>query len=119
MYAIRSYYDSEGNPVEAYQSAGSGISSSILAGNGVRGINEDHTGRFWFATEGGISIYDPLKNETTVLREKDGLPGNACYCVIPDRGYMWVSTLNGLARIDTHRITSYNVCYTKLLRSLY
>jgi len=96
--------DSEGNPVEAYQSAGSGISSSILAGNGVRGINEDHTGRFWFATEGGISIYDPLKNETTVLREKDGLPGNACYCVIPDRGYMWVSTLNGLARIDTQSL---------------
>lgn len=92
--------DPDGNPVEVYRPADAN-GSSVLAGNGVRGVSEDETGRFWFATEGGISLYDPVQKETTVLREKDGLPGNACYCVIPAGKYMWVSTLNGLARIDT------------------
>lgn len=93
--------DPDGNPFSVFKPDEKGESGLHLAGNGVRGIGEDDLGRLWFATEGGVSIYDPINKETVILREKNGLPSNATYCALWGDGYMWVSTLNGLARIDT------------------
>lgn len=91
--------DRDGKPKQVfkYETRNDGL---VLAGKGVRGGTEDNLGRIWLATEGGISIYDPTEKTTTVLREKNGLPSNATYCAVRSGGYMWVSTLHGLARID-------------------
>ncbi|WP_157237968.1 hybrid sensor histidine kinase/response regulator transcription factor [Desulfobacter curvatus] len=93
--------DPEGNPLTTFEHGKKDDNGLVLAGNGVRGIGEDNCGRLWFATEGGVSIYDPAKKKTVILREKNGLPSDATYCALLNSGYMWVSTLNGLARIDT------------------
>ncbi|TKB11832.1 two-component regulator propeller domain-containing protein [Desulforhopalus sp. IMCC35007] len=71
-----------------------------LAGKGIRGVGEDSLGRIWLATEGGVSIYDEASESTTILREENGLPSNATYCAIDGAGFMWISTLHGLARVD-------------------
>ncbi len=73
----------------------------ILAGEGIRGLGEDSRGRIWMATEGGITLFDPVSGEAVILREEDGLPSNATYCALPVEQYMWVSTLRGLARVDS------------------
>ena len=93
--------DPAGNPLTTFEQCKKDDHGLALSGNGVRGIEEDNCGRLWFATEGGVSIYDPGKKETVILREKNGLPSDATYCALLNDGYMWVSTLNGLARIDT------------------
>ncbi len=101
--------DFDGNPLNVFKPGENEDSGLYLAGNGVRGIGEDDLGRLWFATEGGISIYDSTKKETIILRERDGLPSNATYCALWVDGYIWVTTLNGLARIDseTFQIETY------------
>ena len=56
-----------------------------LVQNKVSSIIQDKDGHFWFGTNGGLSVYDPDKNQFTNYTQES-------------------------------RITSYNVCYTKLLR---
>ena len=92
--------DEQGDPLRVWQYAADSPAEQVLAGNGVRGIGEDSLGRIWIATEGGVSVYDRKTGKVWIIREQDGLPNNAAYCVIPVGQYMWVSTLRGLARID-------------------
>jgi len=108
MWAGTSYglllFDPDGNPLKVFK-PGKDVKSGLeLAGNGVRGIGEDHLSRLWLATEGGLSIYDPVEKQTIILREKHGLPSNATYCALWNDGFMWVTTLNGLARVDAETL---------------
>jgi ligand-binding sensor domain-containing protein/signal transduction histidine kinase/CheY-like chemotaxis protein len=102
--------DSYGTPVQVWKYSDKTTTGLLLPGKGIRGINEDHLGRIWLATEGGIAIFNEEENNTTILREDDGLPSNAAYSAVYADGYMWVSTLHGLARVgvDTLDIENYS-----------
>jgi len=94
--------DKAGDPVKVWHPGsfdqGSG---QILAGEGVRGLGEDAQARIWMASEGGVTILDRETEEAIIIREENGLPSNAAYCAIRAGQYMWVSTLGGLARINS------------------
>lgn len=97
--------DEHGDILKTWQySAGSGP-DQILAGTGAQGIGEDRFGRIWIASNSGLSVYDEKTKRVVMLREKDGLPSNNAYCALSSGDYMWVSTLNGLARIDIRDFT--------------
>lgn len=66
----------------------------------VNGIDQDHFGRMWFATQGGgLSVFNGsvFKNYT----KEDGFPSNVFYAVEVDyRGNVWASCEKGLIRFD-------------------
>jgi ligand-binding sensor domain-containing protein/signal transduction histidine kinase/DNA-binding response OmpR family regulator len=95
---------SNGDVIKVWRYSPENSSGLQLAGKGVRGIGEDSTGRIWLATEGGVSIYNEATESTTILREENGLPSNATYSAIDGAGFMWISTLHGLARIDINTL---------------
>jgi ligand-binding sensor domain-containing protein len=54
----------------------------------VYGITQDHWGRVWFATRGGITVYDGTSWKTYTI--SDGLPVLAFYAVQTDqKGRIW------------------------------
>jgi len=65
-------------------------------------IYEDNAGNIMLGTNGGgIVIMDPELNIIKTITEKDGLPSSTiCSIESDDRGNLWVSTYNGLAKID-------------------
>lgn len=68
----------------------------------VRGIHQDSTGHYWFATlGGGLTRWTPDTETFTTYGRADGLPNEELYAVLPDAlGYLWLPTNNGLARFD-------------------
>jgi ligand-binding sensor domain-containing protein/anti-sigma regulatory factor (Ser/Thr protein kinase) len=68
---------------------------------------------FWLATDNGILVYDPKKNE--VIRHLTlGSPdrSNVCYAIQKDKnGFIWVSSNTGLYRINPqdYTIQNYNI----------
>ncbi|MCL5128365.1 MULTISPECIES: two-component regulator propeller domain-containing protein [unclassified Algibacter] len=53
----------------------------------------------WIGTNGaGLKEYDITKNTTKTYTEKDGLPNDVVYGILPDnKGKLWLSTNNGLS----------------------
>lgn len=73
-----------------------------LPNNFVTFLGETRLGELWLATKGGgIARYNAAHNNFDCLTESDGLAHNNCYAVLDDeQGHLWVSTDNGLCRID-------------------
>jgi len=62
-----------------------------LASSKVSGMAQDHRGRMWFASSGGVSVYDGV--EWRNFDEKDGLPGSSFqHVAIDDKSRVWVQT---------------------------
>lgn len=70
------------------------------------------SGNLWLATEGeGIYILNIYTNELKNISMKEGLSSDIAYGIMPDEnGYIWVSTENGLNRINykTGNINTFN-----------
>jgi signal transduction histidine kinase/ligand-binding sensor domain-containing protein/DNA-binding NarL/FixJ family response regulator len=68
----------------------------------VRSIHEDLRGNLWVGTEGGgLLLFNPVSGKFTRFSAADGLPGNTILRLLEDeKGYLWISTFNGLARFD-------------------
>lgn len=87
---------------------------SSLAHNYITGLIYDRQGRLWVGTlGGGVSVLgSDLQDERyrfTTLSQRHGLPGDSVQAmVMDDAGQIWVSTEDGLARIDpeTRAITA-------------
>jgi len=79
---------------------------SSLAHNYITGLIHDRQGRLWVGTlGGGVSLLgSDLEDERyrfTTLSQRHGLPGDSVQAmVMDDAGQIWVSTEDGLARID-------------------
>lgn len=71
-------------------------------GSCVRAIHEDKAGHFWIGTEGrGLLLFDRIKGTFTAFSEKDGLCSNTVLTILEDeKGYLWLSTFNGISRFD-------------------
>ncbi len=80
-----------------------GTAKNKIPYNNINGIIEDKQGILWLATGGGGLIKWDRKNNTLItLTDKDGLSTNVLYCILEDdRGYLWISSDNGLMRLNT------------------
>ncbi len=68
----------------------------------VNVIKESRDGTIRIGTMGaGLISYFPGKNEFTYFSVSDGLAGGILWGILEDsRGYLWISTNNGLSRLD-------------------
>lgn len=80
-------------------------SNSRLSNAVIYSIAGDHEGNIWVGTlGGGINKFDKKTGQFTAYTEKDGLCNNLVNKVIEDdKGYIWISTNNGLSRFDPKR----------------
>ncbi|MBX7043346.1 MAG: hypothetical protein K1X85_10640 [Ignavibacteria bacterium] len=76
---------------------------------GAGGVNIDKVvyslavtadGCVWAGTTSGIYILNEKKRTCRAINEKDGLPNNLIYSIIPDNDSIWISTNNGIARLS-------------------
>jgi ligand-binding sensor domain-containing protein/two-component sensor histidine kinase len=73
--------------------------SNYLENNTIMSIQRDDQGRIWFATYGGVVVWED--GEFSRYTIEDGLPSNGVISILLDRdGQAWVSTFNGFARFD-------------------
>lgn len=90
--------DTETKAVKIYirDEKGNSISS-----NSVNNIYEDAKGMYWIATSNGLNKFDPATEHFEHYFEKDGLPNDYIYCVMPDKsGNVWMSTNKGVSRYN-------------------
>ena len=78
-----------------------GITNDIYR-TGIRRIGEDGLGNLWFTTNrGGLYKMHRIDTSFTSLTVDDGLPRNSVMSLeTDDNGDIWVSTSNGIARIN-------------------
>ena len=58
----------------------------------------------------GVTDIDGQYSPYTILNADDGLPSNYVYRIIQDKkGYIWISSLDGIARFDGYSVKSFNV----------
>jgi ligand-binding sensor domain-containing protein/serine phosphatase RsbU (regulator of sigma subunit) len=83
-------------------------------------IYQDPSGHFWIGTYGGgLNKFDPRKGICTRhYRDKDGLPNDVVYGILPDeQGCLWFSTNKGLSKFDPRSETFKNYTYRDGLQS--
>ena len=73
-----------------------------LSDNRVISVFVDGRGMVWAGTEGGgLNRLDPETGQVKRYSVESGLPHDNVEAILEDdRGYLWVSTNNGLARLD-------------------
>ncbi|MDR2775070.1 MAG: response regulator, partial [Tannerella sp.] len=84
--------------------------------NDVLNINRDGKGNIWVGTSFGIlklTDFHPETNETSFVsyNEIEGLPNNTIHGILEDdRGYLWISTNDGLVQFDaeSEKFRQYN-----------
>ena len=83
---------------------------SSLTGAYILSIFEDQRNQIWVGTRG--SGLDLLSTEGRLIRhlsQSAGLPGNSIYAIQEDaNGFLWISTENGLSRMDLRNFTFKN-----------
>jgi|GEM_PF-571288 len=75
-----------------------------LSHRDARNIYQQDDSTFWFASYGGgITRWRSDSNTLLNLRTNNGLANNSTYGILPDknRQFLWVSTNNGLSRLNT------------------
>ncbi|WP_235972943.1 hybrid sensor histidine kinase/response regulator transcription factor [Flavobacterium undicola] len=86
----------------------------VNIGYPVRCIHEDRNKQLWVATqEGGLLLFNRKTNTFKRFTTADGLSSNTILRILEDKkGNLWMSTYNGLSRLDiktkTFRIFSKN-----------
>lgn len=66
-------------------------------------LHEDGNGIIWLATNGqGLLRWNPANNQVRTFTMEDGLSANTLYRIEQDaKGYLWISSDNGLMCFDT------------------
>ncbi len=73
-----------------------------ISDNSVNCIAQTEDGMLWVGTSGGgLNRLNPETGVFTSFRVSDGLADDNVFGILPDRqGYLWISTANGLSRLD-------------------
>lgn len=64
----------------------------------------------WIGTAGGgLNLFNKRDEIFSHITEKDGLPNNVVYGILPDsEGNLWLSTNKGLSKFNPHKVTFRN-----------
>ncbi|GAB6040767.1 ATP-binding protein [Endothiovibrio diazotrophicus] len=75
---------------------------TALHGGHVYAIAQDASGDLWVGTgSGGLNRLDPLSGRVSHITEAHGLPSATVLGIVDDGGgHLWLSTKNGLARLE-------------------
>lgn len=77
-----------------------------LVHNHINQMAEDPIGRIWFATKGGVSVYN--NGNWTTWTEDNGLTSNNVLCIVFDaEGNAWLGTDKGLSMYDGMELTKF------------
>jgi ligand-binding sensor domain-containing protein len=77
-----------------------------LAGNKVNAINSDSTGKLYFGTDNGLSVFDGANWAT--YRAENGLVSNNILTISVDKNnVVWLGTDNGVSSMKDGKFTSY------------
>lgn len=72
-----------------------------ISSNSINHIYEDPKNNLWFATASGLNRFDPRTEHFEHFFEKDGLPNDYIYCVMPDKsGNLWMTTNKGISKFN-------------------
>ncbi|MCW3103682.1 MAG: rsbU 6 [Bacteroidetes bacterium] len=72
-----------------------------ISSNSINHIYEDAKNNLWFATANGLNKFDPRTEHFDHYFEKDGLPNDYIYCVMPDKqGNLWMTTNKGISKFN-------------------
>lgn len=76
----------------------------------IRSIHEDARHNFWIGTqEGGLLLFDRGTGKYEQFTTSEGLPNNTVLRILEDQsGQLWMSTYNGLSRMDVRTRTFRN-----------
>ncbi|WP_336517101.1 two-component regulator propeller domain-containing protein [Pollutibacter soli] len=76
--------------------------NNTISSNTGTAILEDSKQNLWLGTlDGGLVKYDFKADSFSRFTTKQGLPGNSIYSIIEDdKGYLWLSTDNGICRFS-------------------
>jgi len=87
--------------------------ANSISASKITALYEDSHGYIWICTHsGGLNKYDKTKNCFYHFTTHNGLPNDVVFGALEDdRGNMWISTLNGLAKLNpvTNFIRVYDV----------
>jgi ligand-binding sensor domain-containing protein len=82
-----------------------------LSHNFILSVYENPDGTIWVGTNGyGLDRFDPGSGKFTNYSIANGLPNNTIYAIRESKGALWLSTNNGLTKLDLKSgvITVYN-----------
>ena len=83
------------NPADSFS-----ISSNVIASIYV----DQKRDAIWIGTASGFNKFVPGQNRFISYTERDGLPNDVVYGVLPDDdGFLWLSTNNGIAKFDPEK----------------
>lgn len=72
-----------------------------ISNNTVLDLMQDHLGKIWICTLGGLDRFDPVTRRFTIFKTKDGLPNDYTQAILEDdKGQLWISTNNGISMYD-------------------
>lgn len=75
--------------------------SNSISSNSVNCSYEDKEGNMWFGTSNGLNKLDVKTGKFTSFFEKDGLPNDFIYSILPDyKGNLWMSTNKGVSKFN-------------------
>ncbi len=100
-----SIYHWKTNTITRLTKANSGLSNDI-----IYTIYADKSNNIWIGTfGGGLNKYDYQHHKFIAYTTKDGLANNSVNSIIQDdKGYLWLSTNNGLSRFNPKNSTFKN-----------
>lgn len=88
-------------------------STTLSAHNTVKYFYEDSKGYIWIGMDGGgLNRFDPRTETFVRFSERNGLPNNVVYGILPDsRNNLWLSTNKGLSKFnpENHTFRNYDV----------
>ncbi len=91
-------YNSESNVFKTYNRD---EMLNSISSNSVNCSYEDKEGNMWFGTTNGLNKLDVKTGKFEAYFEKDGLPNDFIYSLLPDsKGNLWMSTNKGVSKYN-------------------
>lgn len=75
--------------------------ANSISSNSVNCSQEDKYGNMWFGTSNGLNKLDAKTGKFEAYFEKNGLPNDFIYSILPDsKGFLWMSTNKGVSKFN-------------------
>lgn len=89
-------------PEQNDEGVDTGNSGATISNDGISSLLSSSEGGIWIGTQGGgLNYYDPVKRTFIYYKTQDGLANDTVWGILEDDdGNPWVSTNNGLSRLD-------------------